>query len=94
MRLFERVLRRTARWIESIDQERDRLAQSVDGTRIVSEIHRAFVTARLGVLEHDRLDALALLAELETLQYRPELMFPARPRMLRVTLRERERKRA
>jgi hypothetical protein len=95
--LHERNLRRVQRWIDAIDKERDALARTLDGTRLVTDVHRAFVMVRLGKLEEEKADVVALLRRLESDRYQPALMFSARPvlRMLSVPLRRnQERKRA
>lgn len=94
MTLIDRVIRRAERYVESIDCERDRLASELD--EYISDVRRAFIRERLGVLERERREALTLVEDLRTKRYRPELMFNTRPtRMLKVPLRIRpERKRA
>jgi hypothetical protein len=82
-------------WVESIDKERDRLALSLEGFEIISEIQRAFVRTRLGVLERERAKALELHADLMAKRHRPELMFSARPVMAKAMLEPtRKRRRA
>lgn len=96
MTLYDRVIDRAERWIDAIDQERDHLAR-VLAWEVISEIERAFIPARLAVLEQERVQAVLLLEELRLHQYRPEVMFHHRPahRMLKVPLRKQpERKRS
>lgn len=94
MKHFEQTLARVERWIEAIDRERDDLARSLDGTELKSEIHTAFVKTRLGVLETERSEALKLLAYLDVVKWRPELLFPVRPRMVKMPARRQNRKTA
>lgn len=87
MNLFDRVIERAERWIVAIDIERDRLVATVNWS-LISEVERAFITERLAVLDRERIEAEEVLATLRTLEYRPEVMFKARPvRLLKVPLR-------
>lgn len=75
--LFDRIIRRTRRWLDAIDRERDltarQLASRTDGDRAALE--RRFV-----LLDKERADVIALIADLERMRDQPPLLFASRPK--------------
>lgn len=75
---IDRAIAQLERWIESIQQEKDRLAVEMRDPR-ATEIRWGFIAARLAYLDVALGDARELLVDLRSKQYRPELMFVRRP---------------
>ena len=70
-------------WIESIDKERDRIAQLLAtanaGAKSPSDVEWGFLNARLVYLDVQRQEALAKLGVLRSQATWPEVMFDKRP---------------
>lgn len=88
---IEQSITQVERWIESIHQERDFHALSLDGP-LLRPVERAFVEERLKALDRELSDARGLLAQLQRIRHRPELILSVRPhRQLKVALRHHSR---
>lgn len=75
---IELAIRQTARWVDSIQREKDRLSVEMRDPR-ASDIRWGFISARLAYLDVALEQARDLLRDLEGKRHRPELMFSKRP---------------
>ena len=93
MTLFEQLLIRGERWIEAIQVERDLLSAMLSGTQYNTPDREAFIKARLDHLEKELAEAIRIFDELKRYRHFPGVMFEQRPRMAKVVLLDRGRKR-
>jgi hypothetical protein len=87
-RAFERILSRLHRWRDAVDRDRDLVALEMRLAGVTP-----FLEAWLEQLDLERVRVEGLLTRLSAERHDPALLFPVRPRPLRMVLLRRPARR-